>query len=1152
MREAPAGERSTGGMSYRPSLVGKLACAMVVAGATACQDGDAPPPPVPSGPLAPETATGAAPTADPAGPARLARRRPTLGPLLRMLADGETTGPLAESVLREVLPLRRDAGREYVSVFVEPEGGAEIDLASLDAARVRRYGRVIVADVPVDRARDLAALPGLASARAARKLWPKLDVSVPAGGSNLGINLASPGGTHGQGVVVGLVDTGLDVTHPDFRTAANVSRVVSFLNQNTTPPTITNPSAGGAAPGDPQYHGTHVMGTAAGNGRASASPVYMGVAPAATLVAVATSFYDTDIADGVAHVFDVAGQLGMPAVVNLSLGGHAGPHDGTDPFDRAMDELSGPGRIIVAAAGNEGGDPIHTSGTISVASATAGGAQTVVYSCTGGSTLSIFDLYHDSPAGIRVWLKRGSTPASGPFNPGSSVTDNSTYLVDNASGGLDPESGKSHVEIRTAGCSGGWTVYVAKLAAGDPDTSFHMWNWYSTNRSTAISGTVGTFRRNPEATIGSPATAFRTIAVGAYLTKTGGTADGVGNLAGFSSRGPMVDGRSLDVAAPGSIIRAARSATATTGTGLYLNLQGTSMATPHVAGLVALLLQRDPMLTPEAARSILIETSRRGGGMLPAIGSLPSHDWGYGKVTAEPALAMAAAHLPSLAAAQLAPAGAGAGTTLVALGGGYTPRDALAARGLRVDWQRQTGGSTVWRAIFGTHGRYLAPTLFSPGDVVRAVLTPVESGGGYLGPSFAGPSIISAPITISTDATLRAQLPEVGWNLVAVPTEGAATDALMDAFANYFYSWNEAAQRYQVATTLARGAGYFVPVNAGEGLLQTSDPLPPETDFVTPWLTYTDGATRAGRHLVGNPFGKPIYWQNLLVSADGSAWQPVTASPHVQAVYYADYNNAQGQYLMNDLGPLVGEIQPWQAFFVLVKQAVRLKIPASQPVPPGLTGDRVSYPMRQPSAPGEAEAADVATSPLAPSGPTQPPAAASARAPWSLRLSAMSGSLRDDYNQIGVAADASDDHDPRDVLDPGTLASRHVVLAVDRRARAAAPGSYCRDVQRLDGRHAHTWPLEVRAAGLAEPVTITWSAAPAGIGLLLIDEATGAVADMNRIRSYSYVARDGEARRLRVEARRVPRLPPAPRPTPPPPPSPPPSFPGGLIGGGPG
>ncbi len=105
-------------------------------------------------------------------------------------------------------------------------------------------------------------------------------------------------------------------------------------------------------------HGTHVTSLAAGGGKAD--PKYRGVAPEATIIAARVSDSASEVQDGdvllaTEFIFSRADELGMPAVVNLSLGGDFDPHDGSTALEAALSDLLGaPGRAMVVAAGNSG------------------------------------------------------------------------------------------------------------------------------------------------------------------------------------------------------------------------------------------------------------------------------------------------------------------------------------------------------------------------------------------------------------------------------------------------------------------------------------------------------------------------------------------------------------------------------------------------------------------------------------------------------------------------------------------------------------------------------------------------------------------------------------------------------------------------------
>ena len=165
--------------------------------------------------------------------------------------------------------------------------------------------------------------------------------------------------------MVGIIDTGIDVAHPAFQSGGS-TRIVNYLHQETDEEFTKADIDAGNADGsiDVIGHGTHVAGIAAGNGAGSPSNKWRGVAPDADLAIVKTTFDTADIAVAVKHIFDLADTRSQPCVVNLSLGGHFGAHDGSSVVERMLDDLSGDGRVVVVSAGNEGNDSIHASTTL--------------------------------------------------------------------------------------------------------------------------------------------------------------------------------------------------------------------------------------------------------------------------------------------------------------------------------------------------------------------------------------------------------------------------------------------------------------------------------------------------------------------------------------------------------------------------------------------------------------------------------------------------------------------------------------------------------------------------------------------------------------------------------------------------------------------
>jgi len=178
----------------------------------------------------------------------------------------------------------------------------------------------------------------------------------------------------GKDVIIGYVDQGLDHTHPDFQNQDGTTRVLYYWD-HTMPvdPDRTPQPYGygqlfyasdinnGTCPATEEYptaHGTSVAGTGSSNGLANGRET--GMAPDSKIIVVETNFnlpnWTLTVADACDFIFDKADSLGLPAVVNLSVGSYLGSHDGDDPAAILMENLLDEhgGRIIVCAAGNSG------------------------------------------------------------------------------------------------------------------------------------------------------------------------------------------------------------------------------------------------------------------------------------------------------------------------------------------------------------------------------------------------------------------------------------------------------------------------------------------------------------------------------------------------------------------------------------------------------------------------------------------------------------------------------------------------------------------------------------------------------------------------------------------------------------------------------
>lgn len=623
---------------------------------------------------------------------------PLLRYVIRSFRDSNTAlqKQAAENKLAEIASVAQNAIGEYmVSVFVKTyhtdAAMALIEAAGGTVSTVA--GDILTATVPVAAVESLAKDSAIHSLQISAKSKALIDVSrveINADDVHNGVGLPQP--YLGNGVVVGVLDSGIDWKHDDFDWNDGTSRIQYLWDMSGT----SNPPSGynygreytkaqidagqcfeidGNGGGG---HGTHVAGTAAGSGRAQAG--YIGMAPQSDIIFVKGirdhnsngGFADTDVVDGVNYTFSRAASMGKPAVVNLSLGGHFGAHDGTSLYEQALDNLTGPSKIIVAAAGNEGSDFIH-GGYATQPGSSFNDALETIWIADGSSAVTLVDMWYNT-GNISVGLAAYNQNAqligwTNPVAPGQSVV-NLPFTVSGTTYGLvtidattlnDPQNNARRVLVLIDSNNGTlpidqvfWSFYTFS-SSGNP--SFDMWvvvgGYFTTD--------TGTWIRpgNNDKSVGMPGTANKIITVGSYVTKNqwidvngqtqqqlnpgpgGPVVPTIGQLSYFSSHGPTRDGRlKPQITAPGEAILAPLSSDLTIGVGVqpqnillggkHQKQQGTSMASPHIAGVVALMLQKNRNLNPQTVLNILTATARVDGWT----GTTPNNDWGHGRVNA--------------------------------------------------------------------------------------------------------------------------------------------------------------------------------------------------------------------------------------------------------------------------------------------------------------------------------------------------------------------------------------------------------------------------------------------------------------------------------------------------------------------------------------
>ncbi len=482
----------------------------------------------------------------------------------------------------------------------------------------------------------------------------------------------------GKGVVVGIVDCGFDFSHLAFRASDGTTRIKAVYlpdDMNGNSPVIdgnTLPGSEYTAPEDilalttdngRQSHGSHTAGIAVG----STVGNYGGMAPEADIVLCGmsdSSLTDANVINSTMYVANYAKSKGKACVISLSLGNHDGPHDGTGLSARAFDEISKQSNaIVVLAAGNEGNNHIYmnkkfTDGDLLLSSC-------VDAMSSNGDVQVEVDAWsrNDAPIAVQFHVvdrSRHKVLCSTDFVATDTVLNFADVdaLKDYATGTIAVGTAKSTINNRMellfdTDINLLSSSYILGFSyKGMPGQEIDVWETSGQNNfvSSSVKGFVD---GSNECSISDMATGERTVSAGAYVSRQsyenayGSTVSvtrlPIGSIAPFSSYGKALNGKLYPlVTAPGvGVISALNSYGPYSGSPAMTanNLEGrknswgakngTSMATPCVAGIIALWLQANPKLDIEAVKEIIRTTS-----MKDAFVTSGGIEWGAGKIDA--------------------------------------------------------------------------------------------------------------------------------------------------------------------------------------------------------------------------------------------------------------------------------------------------------------------------------------------------------------------------------------------------------------------------------------------------------------------------------------------------------------------------------------
>lgn len=547
----------------------------------------------------------------------------------------------------------------------------------------------------------LEHLSGLRYAELAGKVAPTLDKLVKAThADSVQQGIWLPQTYTGRNVLIGITDWGFDYTNPmfydtamtqtriraawdQFRQAGPGPSAYNYGTELTTIPELMAAQADTANVYSYALHGTHVAGICGGGG---AGTIYRGVAFDAHYLMCTFLVDGAAVLDAFQWMQDIAQQDQKRLVINMSWGlYYMGTLDGHSLLSQAIDQFSQEGVVFANSAGNNGSENFHIKKDFA------------------GDTLRTRIGIDDFTGNPNLWgesISMWGTPGQ-PFSAGLIVTDNANQPLFNSPWystatqqayldtfvvlGTDtvfynlscdaahPLNGRPDFRLRVRSTS---AAIHAALKATAPGGRVHFWNvaeltngvgnWGLPFTAAASGWTAG----DHDYGIGEPAVTESLISVAAYNSEywLGQSLQG-GNICGFSSYGPTMDERMKpDITAPGGNVASSISsftdndyptpvATVDFNSRTYpfARLSGTSMSSPAVAGIVALILEADPTLTPAEVKDLIKTTARTDSntGTIPPGGSTR---WGAGKINAYQAVvhALGVMDVPEHAQAQLA------------------------------------------------------------------------------------------------------------------------------------------------------------------------------------------------------------------------------------------------------------------------------------------------------------------------------------------------------------------------------------------------------------------------------------------------------------------------------------------------------------------
>ena len=488
-------------------------------------------------------------------------------------------------------------------------------LESLGVVVMCKFEKFVTAKIPVDCIEKVANIDNVVQIDVSRLLQPKTDVASTVTNADKawnGINNGLCEEYTGKGVLVGVIDQGIDFKHVAFTDENGNSRVKRVYAPGRSSSVYTSNfpdyDVSGAS------HGTHTSTTAGGRAITINGTTYSGMAPESDLFLCGlSSLSSINIANSLDKINQYATQQGQPCVVNISLGSQYGAHDGTGSLATAYSDFTSngtaKGRILCVAAGNEAGGNMYFGGTATSSTPACTSLEYCIYSDVEGTdtyyySSSYYSEYYVWPQTAGATLKfqfviidkttKSIVYTADAVTPGtstSSVSLGSSYFKNGNSAAsarvsrsTDNYSGKYYYDITIVGTStenmsqnsdgkyySRYAVGMLVYSATNSTVKFDCWgDGFSEFLDAKYAGTYGNYsfaKGSDECSIGNEVPTSGVISVGAYVSKKTVTTSNnvsytsseytVGDIAPFSSysTGCGPDGIVYpDITAPGAIL----------------------------------------------------------------------------------------------------------------------------------------------------------------------------------------------------------------------------------------------------------------------------------------------------------------------------------------------------------------------------------------------------------------------------------------------------------------------------------------------------------------------------------------------------------------------------------------------------------------------